>query len=64
MKFLPEIKQFIETGAALSEYSVDPRYPTAKFEITKIKAEKEVATARSIYEFILKALADMEKLPQ
>ena len=64
MKILPEMEQFIETGAALSEYAVETRYPTAIFEITKIKAEKAVETAHSIYEFVLKSLPDLEKLPQ
>ena len=64
MKILPEMEQFIETGAALSEYAVETRYPAAIFEITKIKAEKAVDTARSIYEFVLKSLPDLEKLPQ
>jgi HEPN domain-containing protein len=64
MKFLPEMEQFIETGAALSEYAVETRYPAARVEITKIKAEKAVETARSIYEFILKSLPDLENLPQ
>ncbi len=36
----------------------------AEFEITKIKAEKAMETTRSIYEFILKSLPDLEKLPQ
>ncbi|MCH7556000.1 MAG: HEPN domain-containing protein [Planctomycetes bacterium] len=64
MKILPEMEQFIETGAALSEYAVETRYPAAIFEITKIKAEKAAETARSIYEFVLKSLPDLEKLPQ
>ena len=64
MKFLSEMERFIESGAALSEYAVETRYPAAIFEITKIKAEKAVETARSIYEFILKSLPDLEKLPQ
>ena len=64
VKFLPEMEQFIETGAALSEYAVETRYPAVRVEITKIKAEKAVETARDIYEFILKSLPDLEKLPQ
>lgn len=64
MKFLPEMEQFIETGAVLSEYAVETRYPTAIFEITKIKAEKAIEAARGIYEFVLKSLPDLEKLPQ
>jgi HEPN domain-containing protein len=64
MKILPEMEQFIETGAALSEYAVDTRYPATRFEITKIKAEKAAETARSIYEFVLKSLPDLERLPQ
>jgi HEPN domain-containing protein len=64
MKFLPEMEQFIEAGAALSEYAVETRYPAARFEITKMKAEKAVETARSIYEFVLKSLPDLEKLQQ
>jgi HEPN domain-containing protein len=59
MKFSPEIEQFIETGAALSEYAVETRYPAARFEITKIKAEKAVKGARGIYEFILNALPNL-----
>ena len=58
MKFLPQMEQFIESGAVLSEYAVDPRYPVAKFEITKIKAEKAVETAQNIFEFILNALPE------
>jgi len=64
IEILPEMEKFIETGATLSEYAVDPRYPTAKFEITKIKAEKAMETARNIYEFLLKSLPDLEKLSQ
>jgi len=64
MKFLPEMEQFIETGAALSEYAAETRYPAARFEITKIKAEKAVETARRIYEFVLNSLPDLAKLPQ
>lgn len=62
MKFLPEMEQFIETGATLSEYAVETRYPAARFEITKMKAEKAVETARNIYEFVLKSLPDFTKL--
>jgi HEPN domain-containing protein len=58
IKILPPTEQFIETGAALSEYAVDPRYPTPKFEITKIKAEKAIETARKIFEFVIEALPD------
>ena len=63
MKILPEMEQFIETGAVLSEYAVDPRYPVAKFEITKTKAEKAMETARKIFEFVIDALPNLEKLP-
>jgi HEPN domain-containing protein len=59
MKFSSQMEQFIESGAALSEYAVDPRYPVAKFEITKIKAEKAMEIARNIFEFILDALPDI-----
>ena len=59
MKFSPQMEQFIESGATLSEYAVDPRYPTAKFEITKTKASKAMEAARSIYEFVLNVLPDM-----
>ncbi len=64
MKILPEMERFIESGAALSEYAVDTRYPTARFEITEIKAEKAIEAAHSIYEFILKSLPDLKKTPQ
>jgi len=64
MKFLPEMEQFIETGAALSEYAVETRYPAARFEITKIKAEKAVETARAIHEFVLKSLPDLLEPPE
>ncbi len=56
IKILPEMEQFIETGAALSEYAVETRNPATRFEITKIKAEKAMETARSISEFVLNAL--------
>jgi len=59
MKILPEIEQFIESGASLSEHAVETRYPAAIFEITKIKAEGAVETARSIYEFVINALPDL-----
>ena len=59
MKFLPQMEQFIKSGAALSEYAVDPRYPAPKFEITKIKAEKAIETARGIFEFVLDALPEL-----
>ena len=64
MKFLPEMEQFIESGAALSEYAVETRYPAAIFEITKIKAEEAMETAHSIYEFVLKSLPDLAEPPQ
>lgn len=57
-KFSPQIEQFIESGAALSKYAIDPRYPSPKFEITKIKAEKAIETARGIFEFVI------DKLPE
>lgn len=60
MKILPEMEKFIETAAALSEYAVDTRYPAAKFEITKTKAEKAMETARSIFEFVIEVLPDLE----
>ncbi len=59
MKILPEMEQFIETGAALSEYAVDTRYPATRFKITKIKAEKAMETARNIFESVLNALPDL-----
>ena len=55
------MEQFIETGAALSEYAVDTRYPATKFEITKIKAEKAMETARSIFEIVLNALPHLDE---
>jgi HEPN domain-containing protein len=64
VQFLPEMEQFITSGATLSEYAVDSRYPDMKFEINKIKAEKAVETARSIYEFVLNSLPDLSKPPK
>ena len=63
-KFLPEMEQFIESGAGLSEYAVETRYPAARFEITKTEAERAMEGARSIYEFVLKSLPELKKLPE
>jgi len=54
----PGMEQFIVTGATLSKYAVDSRYPAPRFEITRKKAEKVIEIARDIFEYILNALPD------
>jgi len=63
-RFLPEVEQFIEKGSALTDYAVDSRYPAPRAEVTQQQAKQAIEMARSIYEFILNALPDLEKLPQ
>jgi len=62
--FLPEIERFIEKGSVLTDYAVDSRYPAPRVEVTQQQAKEAIEIARSIYEFILKSLPDLEKLPQ
>ena len=59
LKFLPEMEQFIEVSAVLSEYAVETRYPMSRFEITRVKAKEAMEIARSIYEFVLKSIPEL-----
>jgi len=63
-RFLPEMERFIEKGSVLTDYAVDSRYPAPRAEVTQQQAKEAIEIARSIYEFILKSLPDLEKLPQ
>jgi len=57
--FLPEMEGFIEKGGILTDYAVDSRYPAPRVEVTQQQAREAIERARSIYEFILNALADL-----
>lgn len=63
-RILPEIERFIEKGSVLTDYAVDSRYPAPRVEVTPQQAKEAIEISRSIYEFILKSLPDLENLPQ
>jgi len=63
-RFLPEMEGLIEKGSILTDYAVDSRYPAPRVEVTQQQAGEAIEIARSIYEFILKSLPDLENLPQ
>lgn len=58
------MERFIEKGGVLTGYAVDSRYPAPHVDVTQQQAKEAIEIARSIYEFILKSLPDLEKLPQ
>jgi HEPN domain-containing protein len=58
------LEKLKEQAKTLSTYAVDSRYPVPHGDASKEEAAKAVGTARSIYEFVLKSLPDLEKLPQ
>lgn len=60
-RFLPEIEKLIDKGSTLTDYAVDSRYPAPRVEVTQLQAEEAIEIARSIYEFVLKSLPDLEK---
>jgi len=61
---LPGLEKFAERASTLTAYAVDSRYPVQYGDVTKKEAIKALETARSIYEFILKSLPNLEKPPQ
>ena len=64
MAIVPDIEKFIDAGGVLTAYAIESRYPAPRIEVNKLQAREAIETARSIYEFILKSLPDLEKLPQ
>jgi len=60
----PGFEQFKQTAGKLTEYAVDSRYPAPSHYASKEDAKYAIEIARSIYEFVLKSLPDLEKLPQ
>ena len=64
MAIVPDIEKFIDAGGVLTTYAIESRYPAPRIEVNKLQAREAIETARSIYEFILKSLPDLEKLPQ
>jgi len=47
----------------LTTYAVDSRYPGPYRDVSKEEAAKAIETARSIFEFVIDTLPDLEKLP-
>ena len=60
----PVFEQFKQAAGKLTEYAVDSRYPAPSHYASQEDAKQAIETARSIYEFVLKSLPDLEKLPQ
>ncbi|MBA7624499.1 hypothetical protein ES703_31908 [subsurface metagenome] len=60
----PDFEQFKQTAGELTEYAVDSRYPAPHHYAGDKDAKQAIEIARSIYEFVLKSLPDLEKLPQ
>lgn len=61
---LPGLEELNERAGTLTTYAVDSRYPVPYGDITEKEAIAAIATARAIYEFILKSLPDLEKPPE
>jgi len=58
---LPDFEQFKDRAGVLTTYAVDSRYPVPHGDVSKEEAAKAIETARSIYEFILNALPDLDE---
>ena len=48
----------------MTTYAVDSRYPVPHGNISEEEAAKAMEIARSIFEFVIDALPNLEKLPQ
>ena len=57
----PDFEQFKQPAGKLTEYAVDSRYPAPRHYVSAEDATEALKTARSIYEFILKLLPDLDK---
>lgn len=64
LSVVPDLEQLRESASMLTAYAVDSRYPVPHGDVSKKEAAAAIEAARSIYEFILKSLPDLEKLPQ
>lgn len=58
---LSEFMRFKDSGEQLSVYAVDSRYPQPFAQLSKQEAKDALESTRSIYEFVLKSLPDLEK---
>lgn len=58
---LGDLEQFKDRAGVLTTYAVDSRYPVPHGDISKEEAAKAIGTARSIYEFILNALPNLDE---
>ena len=57
------LEKLTQQAKTLSTYAVDSRYPIPHGDVSKEEATKAVETARGIFEFIINALPDLDKLP-
>ena len=64
LPMLPGLDELNERAGTLTGYAVDSRYPGPYSEVTEKEAIEAIAAARAIYEFVLKSLPDLERLPQ
>ncbi|MBC8469435.1 MAG: HEPN domain-containing protein [Planctomycetes bacterium] len=60
---LDGLEQFKDRAGVLTTYAVDSRYPVPHGNVSKEEAAKAMETARSIFEFVIEALPNLEKLP-
>jgi len=58
---LGDLEQFKDRAGILTTYAVDSQYPVPHRDISKEESAKAIGTARSIYEFILNALPDLDE---
>lgn len=60
---LADLEQFKDPAGILTTYAVDSRYPVPHGDVSKEEAAKAIETARSIFDFVVDALPNLEKLP-
>ncbi len=58
------LEKLEEQAKTLSVYAVDSRYPVPHGDISHTEAIEAVETARKIFEFVIRALPDLENPPQ
>ena len=60
---LGSLQQLKDRAGVLTTYAVDSRYPVPYGDISKEETVKAMEIARNIFEFVIDALPDLEKLP-
>lgn len=58
------LEKLEKQAKTLSVYAVDSRYPVPHGDISNEEAIEAIETARKIFECVIKALPDLENLPQ